>query len=104
MGTVIIVVVNVVLGIVNYWLNLTIVVAPFGVEAFNQQVAQVNAITRVLFPIPSIASFGLALFIIYRAAHRQLPLEPGESPWEADFWALMARRAALRQSPTSDQA
>lgn len=93
-GTAIVVAVNLILGAINFWLNRSIVVAPFGVEAFNQQVAQVNAITRLLFPVPSIAGFALAFYLVFRAAYRLLPVAPGTKAWDADFWALMDKRAS----------
>ena len=85
---------NLGLGLVNFWLNATIVVAPFGTEEFNLQVAQVNGITRLAFPIPSIAAFSAAIYWIYRAVFRHLPPDPGKSPLESDFWELMSRRDA----------
>jgi hypothetical protein len=81
-------------GIINFWLNATTVTAPFGTEAFNLQVAQVNGITRLVFPIPSIAVFGAAIYLIYRAVFRHLPADPGKSLFESDFWELMSRRDA----------
>lgn len=94
LATLIIVGLNLVLGAVNLWLNLTTVVAAFGTEAFNQQVAHVNGITRVLFPLPTIIGFSVAIFMTYRAVFRHLPVEEGRSPFESDFWELMARRKA----------
>jgi len=85
---------NVVLGAANFWLNLITVIAPFGSEAFNQQVARVNAVTRVAFPLPSIAVFGAAIYLVYRSVFRHLPCEEGKSPFESDFWELMQRYEA----------
>lgn len=99
-ATLIVIGLNVVLGAANFWLNAVMVVAPFGSEAFNQQVAQVNAVTRVLFPLPSIAGFGAAIYLIYRAVFRHLPREAGKSPLESDFWDLMQRyEAGQEQTP-----
>lgn len=53
-ATVIVGTANLMLGVINFLLNLNIVLAPFGTESFNAQVAQVNAITRVLFPVVSL--------------------------------------------------
>ena len=39
-------------GIANYLLNIRIVVAPFNTPAFNDQVANVNAITRIALALP----------------------------------------------------
>ena len=47
-GTKIVLLVNLATGVANFILNFQIVVADFGTTAFNQQVAQVNAITRVV--------------------------------------------------------
>ena len=55
-GTLIIVVQNMVAAITNFILNLQIVLAKFGSDEFNQQVAQVNTITRIAFPIMAIIS------------------------------------------------
>lgn len=96
--------VNVVIAALNFWLNLTIVVAPFGTEAFNQQVAQVNAIMRVV-SVPEIALLVAVLAYAMLGVYRTLPTEPEKSPWESDFWELMRRhneRAAVTApaSPT----
>jgi hypothetical protein len=106
-GTAIVVLTNLLLAAINFWLNLTIVVAPFGVEAFNSQVAQVNAITRVAFPIPSILSIGLAIFLVYRVVYRSLPSEGEKPQLESDFWTLMALREArspARRGPEAPSA
>lgn len=97
LGTGIIVLQSLVLAAINTALNLQTVVAPFGVEEFNQQVAQVNAITRVLFPVPSIVAFGLALWLAYRAVFRVLPSEEGASQFESDFWHLVTLRDTKRE-------
>ena len=78
---------------VNFWLNLQIVVAPFGTDTFNQQVAQVNAITRIAFPLVTTAAFGVALWGIYRAVFAGLPPLPEGTAWyEADIWDLLRQR------------
>jgi hypothetical protein len=79
---------------VNFWLNLQIVTAAFGTEAFNQQVAQVNAITRLSFPVVTMAAFGLAIWTIYRAVYASLILPEGQAWYDADLWALLRQRAA----------
>jgi hypothetical protein len=85
------------LAAVNFWLNLNIVTAVFGTEEFNQQVAQVNAITRLSFPFVTMAAFGLAIWAIYRAAFAILP--PPAAGQEPELWALLQqyerRRADL---------
>jgi hypothetical protein len=80
---------NVLLGGVNFLLNLNIVTAPFGTEFFNAQVSQVNAITRVLFPLVSLGVFGGAFYLVYRAFFQVLPSEEGKSQFESEFWDLV---------------
>jgi hypothetical protein len=82
----------------NYYLNLRMVLAPFGTELFNQQVAQVNAITRVALTVPSMIVFMIAMWLMYRAVYRHLPSEAGKSQLESDFWHLVSLREA---SPTA---
>ncbi len=96
-GSLIVIVVNVLAGVVNFWLNLAIVVAPFGTQDFNLQVAQVNAITRIFLTIPDLVSFGAAFWLIYRALFRQLPSEQGKPQLESDFWDLVRLKQAQNQ-------
>ena len=77
---------------INFYLNLRMVLAAFGTETFNQQVAQVNAITRVVLSIPSIVVFMVAMWMMYRAVYRHLPSEEGKSQLESDFWHLVNMR------------
>jgi hypothetical protein len=74
---------------VNVWLNVTTVTAAFGSEAFNLQVAQVNALTRVAFPIASIVAFGVSFAFVFRAILAQLPHEEGKSQTDSDLWQLI---------------
>ncbi|MFO7170411.1 MAG: VC0807 family protein [Chloroflexota bacterium] len=85
---------NAVSGLINFFLNLYIVVAPFGTEAFNQQVAYVNAITRIALVVPEFLVFGVAFWLIFRALYRRLPSEEGKSQFESDFWDLVRLREA----------
>jgi hypothetical protein len=71
---------------VNFALNLNIVIAVFGTELFNQQVAQVNAITRITFPIANIAAMLLGFLLIFRAIYKHLPPEAAESSSQNDLW------------------
>ncbi len=89
LGTLIIVIQSILAGVINFLLNLNIVQARFGSDSFNQQVAQVNAITRIGFPILSIAAFFLAIWLVYRALYQQLPSEEGKSKLESEFWTLV---------------
>lgn len=78
-------------GAVNIALNLNIVTASFGSDLFNQQVAQVNAITRVAFPIASLVAFGLGFALVFRALYSVLP-RPEDTPQrEGDVWGLIDR-------------
>jgi hypothetical protein len=88
-ATVIVGTANLMLGVINFLLNLNIVLAPFGTESFNAQVAQVNAITRVLFPVVSLGVFAGAFYLVYRAFFRVLPSEEGKSQFESEFWDLV---------------
>ena len=66
-GTWMLLLVNAASTLANVWLNLAIVVAPFGTTAFNLQVAEVNAITRIAFVVPDLIVFGIAFVGIHRA-------------------------------------
>jgi hypothetical protein len=77
--------------VVNYFLNLGIVVAPFGDGLFNKQVAQVNAITRIAFTISNFAAFGVGFTLIYRALLAALP-EQGPDEKDVEMWELIVRR------------
>lgn len=79
-------------GIVNFGLNLAIVVAPFGDPAFNRQVAQVNAITRIAFALTSSAAYGFGFYLMYRALFATLPAEPGKAQEDSDLWELILLR------------
>jgi hypothetical protein len=83
--------VNAIMALVNFGLNMNIVTAPFGAELFNQQVAQVNAITRIAFTLGSFIGFGFAFWLMYRAVFSVLPKEEGKSQFESDFWELMEK-------------
>jgi len=80
---------NAALGAANFLLNLNRVVAPFGTEAFNAQVAEVNAITRVAFTLTSFVVFAAAFYLVYRSLFSVLPSEEGKSQFESEFWDLV---------------
>jgi hypothetical protein len=86
----------------NFYLNLRFVLAAFGTELFNQQVAYVNAITRVVLTIPSVIVFAIAMWVMYRAVYRHLPSEEGKSQLESDFWDLVNKREAARAAQGLD--
>jgi hypothetical protein len=87
---------------VNFYLNLRMVLAAFGTELFNQQVAQVNAITRVALTVPSMIAFAIAMWIMYRAVYQHLPSEEGKSQLESDFWDLVKMREARQGGQALD--
>ena len=90
---------NIVSGAMNFLLNLRIVTAPFGTELFNQQVAQVNAITRIALLLPDFAAVAAAFWLLFRALYRALPSEEGRPQLESDIWDLVhLREAGERQS------
>jgi hypothetical protein len=80
-------------GAVNYVLNLRIVTATFNTAAFNDQVANVNAITRVVLVLPDMVALYFAFQLMYKAMYALLPADdiPGE-PESGEFWNLLARR------------
>jgi hypothetical protein len=91
-GTLIVVAQSIVSAMINFTLNMQIVVASFGSEAFNQQVAQVNGITRIIFPVLGLLGFGAGLWLVYRAIYQHLPAEEGKSQIESEFWKLVEMR------------
>jgi hypothetical protein len=88
-GSLIIAGVNVVTGTINFFLNLSIVTASFGTEQFNQQVAHVNAITRIALNIPEVLGIFAAVWLIMVQMYRQLPSEEGKHQAESEFWHLV---------------
>ena len=91
-GTLIVLIVNLWTGVANFSLNLRIVVADFGTAIFNQQVAQVNAITRIALAIPEFIGVGIAAVLIRRAMFYYLPKENDKDHSESDFWDLLQLR------------
>jgi len=90
-GTKIVLLVNLATGVANFILNFQIVVADFGTATFNQQVAQVNAITRITLAIPEYVGIGIIVILIRRAMYYYLPEEDDEQD-ESDFWELLELR------------
>ncbi len=90
-ATLIVTLESLVVAVVNFFLNFNIVVADFGTGTFNSQVARVNAITRVSFPILSVFTFFVAFYMIYRAVFQRLPTDD-PAPAGDDFWRLVAER------------
>lgn len=93
--------INLLTGIINFFLNLQIVVAEFGTSAFNQQVAQVNAITRIALAIPEFAGFWIAVMLIRRAISYYLPEEEYEEQDDSDFWDLLQLRETQKTTAES---
>lgn len=58
---------EVVSAIINYFVNLRIVQAHFGSDAFNTQVAQANAVMRLPAMILSFVAIGIGFFVVQRA-------------------------------------
>ncbi|MBE7384825.1 MAG: hypothetical protein F6J95_025860 [Leptolyngbya sp. SIO1E4] len=100
-GTRLLLVINLFAGVVNFFLNLQIVVADFGTIAFNQQVAQVNAITRIALTIPEFIGVGIAAAFIRRAILYYLPEEDDDDESESDFWDLLQLREAEKAAADS---
>ncbi|GAB4109821.1 MAG: hypothetical protein Fur005_07950 [Roseiflexaceae bacterium] len=97
-GTLVVVAQSSISAAINFYLNLQMVQSSFGSEAFNQEVASVNAITRIAFPILAIIGFAAGIWIVYRAVYQQLPSEEGKSQIESEFWKLVEMREAQQQS------
>lgn len=85
-------------GIVNSVANYRHVLAKFGSDDFNKQVAEVNAIMRVPSLLISLAGVGLAMWLVQRAVQARYgaqasALEP------AKLVAAMRERGELPQEP-----
>jgi hypothetical protein len=87
-GTLAMVLLSVVTGVANFLLNLRIVTAEFGTQAFNAQVAQSNAIARFAIAIPEALALMVVVALALRVVYARLPGDPGEK----DFWDLMELR------------
>jgi hypothetical protein len=88
-STAMIALLNAVTALINFLLNVWIVIAPFGTGEFNSQVARVNAITRLTLSIPEFLAMGLAIwFVIYSLYSRLYSRLPGASE-QRGFWELM---------------
>lgn len=91
---------NLLAGIANYIINLKIVVAPFNTPAFNDQVANVNAITRVALALPDMLAVFWAFSLMYKAMYALLPADDGTDATAGDFWELLdAREKTIVSAP-----
>ncbi len=88
----IIAVTNLVFGLGNFWINWALVQAPFGTALFNDQVANVNAITRVTLVLPDMIALFWAFRLMYRAIYAELPATEQVDHRHGDFWVLVQRR------------
>ncbi|MEM9009530.1 MAG: hypothetical protein AAGE59_39290, partial [Cyanobacteria bacterium P01_F01_bin.86] len=100
-GTRIVLIITLLTGMANFFLNFQIVVADFGTTAFNQQVAQVNAITRIALTIPEFLGVGIAAMFIRRAMFYYLPKEEDKEQDESDFWDLLKLREIQKSAVDS---
>ncbi|MEP6763985.1 MAG: VC0807 family protein [Gemmatimonadaceae bacterium] len=90
-------------GLFNYWINFHMVKAPFGTPLFNDQVANVNAITRVVLVLPDMICLFWAFSAMYKAIYALLPPDQSDDPRGDEFWDLVSRReAALVAGPASE--
>ncbi len=76
----------------NFTLNVQIVTAPFGTDAFNLQVAQVNALTRAILPLWTMLAFGVALYWPMRTLTHTGGLPKDASIGSEEFWAALEAR------------
>ncbi|AFY37877.1 hypothetical protein Lepto7376_1534 [[Leptolyngbya] sp. PCC 7376] len=95
-GTKIVLLITLFTGAANFVLNLQMVVADFGTTIFNQQVARVNAITRIALTIPEFIGIGIAAVGIRQAILHYLPEEDDEAQDDSDFWTLLELREAQK--------
>ena len=87
-GTLAMVLLSVITGVANFFLNIWIVTAGFGTQAFNAQVAESNAIARFAISIPETLVLMVVVGFALRAVYARLPGDPGDK----DFWELLEAR------------
>ena len=83
---------NLAAGAVNFVINYRMVLAPFNTAAFNDQVANVNAITRFVLVLPDMVAIFFAFSMMYKAMYALLPADEGADQDAGEFWTLLARR------------
>ncbi|MGB3634136.1 MAG: VC0807 family protein [Rubrobacteraceae bacterium] len=91
-GTFVMVLLSIITGVANFFLNLWIVTAEFGTETFNVQVAEANAIARFAIAIPE----ALALMVIVGFALKVLYAGIPGDPYDDDFWEQLESRQQNR--------
>ena len=72
--------------------NYRMVLAPFNTPAFNDQVANVNAITRFVLVLPDMIAIFFAFSMMYKAMYALLPADDAAGSAADEFWRLLARR------------
>lgn len=87
-GTLGMVLVSMVATVANFFLNLRIVIADFGTQAFNTQVAESNAIARFAIAIPEALALMVLMGLVLKAVYASLPKIEGED----DIWKLIEHR------------
>ncbi len=93
---------NLAAGIVNYTINYRMVLAPFNTPQFNDQVANVNAITRIVLVLPDMLALFYAFSAMYKAMYALLPAHEGDAPSAGEFWTLLGRREDAMVLPAVD--
>ncbi len=83
---------NLLAGAVNYVINLRMVTAPFNTAAFNDQVANVNAITRIVLVLPDMLALFYAFNLMYKAMYALLPGGTDKDADGTEFWTLLEQR------------
>lgn len=87
-GTLGMVVISALATVANFFLNLWIVVAEFGTEAFNVQVAESNAIARFAIAIPEALALMVIMGFVLKTVYENLPAPPEDD----DFWPKLEAR------------
>jgi hypothetical protein len=85
---------NLAAGAVNFVINYRMVLAPFNTPAFNDQVANVNAITRFVLVLPDMVAIFFAFSMMYKAMYALLPADDAVPGGANEFWTLLAEREA----------
>jgi hypothetical protein len=82
---------NLAAGAANYVINFRMVTAPFNTPTFNDQVANVNAITRIVLVLPDMLALFFAFSLMYKAMYALLPGDSKDAD-AAEFWTLLEQR------------